>query len=158
MSLVRYVARPMLATIFVVQGYKSLRDPKPLVPAAEKLSEKVGPTIEKKVPALAEPQSLVRANAGAQLVGGVALATGRCPRLASLVLAGTLVPATWIGHPFWEADDPAERNAQRIQAMKNLGLGGGLLLSAADRKCRSRRASKRSKPSSKARSKGRDSS
>jgi uncharacterized membrane protein YphA (DoxX/SURF4 family) len=136
----------MLATIFVVQGYKGLRDPKPLVPAAEKFAEKVGPMIEKNAPAaLAKPQALVRLNAGAQIVGGAALATGNFPRLASLVLAGTLVPATWMGHPFWEDDDPVKRNADSIQAMKNLGLAGGLLLSATDRKRRRKRKAKRGK-------------
>lgn len=162
MSLVRLIARPMLASIFVVQGYKSLRDPKPLVPGAEKFINTVG-----KRPAAvasdaespqstsrpltgeqarlagvrlpADPQTLVRVNAAAQLAGGVALATGTLPRIASLVLTGSLVPATMIGHPFWEKTDPIERNQQRIHFMKNVGLAGGLLLSAADRKRKRRR-------------------
>lgn len=144
MSLMRLVARPMLATIFVVQGYKNLRDPKPLLPAAEKFVAKVGPTLERRVPrAPTEPQTLIRVNAGAQFAGGVALATVTFPRIASLVLAGTLVPATWIGHPFWEAEDPADRSAQRIHVLKNVGLAGGLLLSAADRRRKRRSRSKK---------------
>lgn len=133
MSLVRLIARPMLATVFVAQGMKNLRDPEPLIPAATRFAEQVGPTLQRRAPSMpTDPKTLVRLNAGVQLGAGVALATGRFPRLAALVLAGTLVPATWMGHPFWEIDDPAQRRAQRIHAMKNVGLAGGLLLASVD--------------------------
>lgn len=133
MSLVRMVARPMLATIFVVQGYKSLRDPSTAIPAATKFAERITPLLEKRAPnAPTDPSVLVRINAGAQLGAGVALATGTFPRLAALVLTGSLVPTTVAGHPFWELDDPDQRRGQGIQFMKNLGLAGGLLLAAVD--------------------------
>lgn len=133
MSLVRMIARPMLATIFVVQGAKNFRDPEPAMPAAAKFAERVGPTVEQRAPALpTDPKTLVRINAGVQFGAGLALATGRCPRLAALTLAGSLAPTTWARHAFWEIDDPEERKAQRIHAMKNLGLAGGLLLAAVD--------------------------
>ena len=127
------IARPMLATVFIVQGAKNLRDPEPGLPAASAFADKFGPTLQKRAPQLPmDPKTLVRINAGAQVGAGLALATGRMPRLASLVLLATLVPTTAEGHPFWTIEDPAQRNAQRIQAMKNVGLGGGLLLAAVD--------------------------
>lgn len=133
MSLVRMIARPMLATIFVVQGYRNLRHPETLLPAATKFAERVGPTIKKRAPRVpTDPKALVRINAGAQLGAGVALATGTVPRIASLVLAGTLVPSTIMGHPFWEHDDPAQRRGQQIHFLKNVGLAGGLLLAGVD--------------------------
>ncbi|HEY9410525.1 MAG TPA: DoxX family protein [Jiangellaceae bacterium] len=133
MSLVRLIARPMLASIFVVQGYKNLRDPSPLLPAASKFADRVGPVIEKAAPqAPTDPKALIRINAGAQLGAGVALGTGTLPRLASIVLAGSLVPATWMGHPFWDIEDTDQRKAQRIQFLKNVGLAGGLLLASVD--------------------------
>lgn len=139
MSLVRLIARPMLASIFLVQGYKTLRDPKPVLPAAEKLTASITPALEQRLPAVpTDPQTLVRINGAAQLAGGVGLATGTFPRISSLVLAGTLVPTTLAGHPYWEKEDPVERNQQRIQVLKNVGLAGGLLLAAVDRKRRKR--------------------
>lgn len=139
MSLVRLIARPMLASIFVVQGYKSLRDPKPWIPAAEKFAASIAPTLEQRLPAApTDPQTLVRVNGAAQLAGGIGLATGTFPRLSALALAATLVPTTLAGHPYWEKDDPVERNQQRIQVLKNVGLAGGLLLAAIDRKRRRR--------------------
>ena len=48
------------------------------------------------------------------------------------MLAGSLIPTTIAGHPFWPVDSPAERRNQEIHFLKNLGLLGGLLLAAAD--------------------------
>ncbi|RIQ23752.1 DoxX family protein [Jiangella rhizosphaerae] len=133
MSLVRMIARPMLASIFVVQGAQRLRDPEPGIDAAATFSERFGPTLRKRVPQLpTDPKTLVRINAGVQIGAGLALATGRMPRLASLALLGSLLPTTWAGHPFWTIEDPEKRNAQRVQAMKNVGLAGGLMLAAVD--------------------------
>jgi uncharacterized membrane protein YphA (DoxX/SURF4 family) len=66
------------------------------------------------------------------VVGGLALATGRLPRLSALVLAGSLVPTTVVGHPFWAESEPTVRTGQRVHFAKNLGLLGGLLLAVAD--------------------------
>ncbi len=48
------------------------------------------------------------------------------------MLAGTLIPVTLAGHPFWLNDDPAAKSNNQIHFLKNLGLFGGLLLAAAD--------------------------
>jgi hypothetical protein len=66
------------------------------------------------------------------LGGGALLATGHFPRLASVALAGALVPTTVVGHAFWEEADPSAKRMQRIQFLKNVGLLGGLLLASVD--------------------------
>ena len=60
------------------------------------------------------------------------LAMGRAPRLASLALAGSLVPTTLAGHSYWTIEDPATRKIQRIQFHKNLAMIGGLIFAALD--------------------------
>ena len=77
-------------------------------------------------------KTLVRLNAGAQILAGAALATGRAPRLASTVLAATLVPTTLAGHRFWEETDPAAKSNQKIHFFKNVSMFGGLLLAGVD--------------------------
>jgi uncharacterized membrane protein YphA (DoxX/SURF4 family) len=64
----------------------------------------------------------------------VALALGIWPRLAAAVLAGTLVPTTLAGHPYWRIEDPAMRRQQRIHFFKNVGLFGGALLVLSERR------------------------
>jgi uncharacterized membrane protein YphA (DoxX/SURF4 family) len=119
----------MLASIFIAQGYDTLRRPERVAPHAEKV---VGP-LKQRVDALPDDtEQLVRINGGVQLVAGSLLAIGRFPRLSALALAATLVPTTLAGHPYWEAEDDQERAQQRIHFLKNLTMLGGLLIAAAD--------------------------
>ena len=104
MTLVRRVARPLLAAIFVVQGLDQLRHPSALKPKVAPFAEQLAP-----LGLPNDPELLVRANGATMVGGGALLATGRVPRLASLALAGALVPTTYVGHPFWAETDPADQ-------------------------------------------------
>ncbi len=115
MKLVRRVARPLIASMFVYGGFDALRNPRPKVPRAEKV-----------VPE--DTEQLVVVNGAVQVGAGIALALGIAPRLAALALAGSLVPTTVAGHRFWEEDDDATRAQQRIHFLKNLSMLGGLLM------------------------------
>ena len=129
MTLVRRLARPCLATMFVTGGLDSFRRPETKVPAADPIA----PRIAEKLPYLPEDtESLVRINGAAQVAAGLLLATGRFPRLSSAVLAGSLVPTTLAGHRFWEEQDETRRAQQRIHFFKNLSMLGGLMLAAVD--------------------------
>ena len=133
MKPVRSLARVMLSGIFVVSGARNFKNPGRLVPAAKPVTDRAGPLIQNLHPRIpTDTEALIRANAAAQMVGGLMLASGRFARPAALVLAGTLVPTTIAGHAFWNTDDPVARNTNQIQFLKNLGLIGGLLLAAAD--------------------------
>jgi len=124
--LVRRIARLLLATPFVVEGVRTLRTP----PADH---EPLPAGLGSRVPYLPDDtRTVLRATGGAQAGAAVLLATGRAPRLASLVLAATLVPSTAASHRFWEEKDPQARNDQLGQFTKNVGLAGGLLVAAAD--------------------------
>ncbi|TWS18951.1 DoxX family membrane protein [Tsukamurella asaccharolytica] len=131
--MIRRIARPLLGSIFVYTGYTGLTtDP-------GRKADTVAPLVEKATDALPEStalptsaQSWVRINAGVQLGGGLLLAIGRAPRLASLALAGTLVPATVVDHAFWEESDPEVRREQQLHFVKNLSLLGGLLIAGFD--------------------------
>ncbi len=128
MTLVRRVARPMLASMFVVSGLEQLRHPRNTSVQAATLVEKLAGPLG--LPN--DPELLVRANGAAMVGASAMLSMGRFPRLSSLVLAGTLVPTTVTAHPFWEDKDPGTRKDQRFQFLKNVGLLGGLLLASVD--------------------------
>jgi putative oxidoreductase len=136
MTATRVLARPLLASMFVVGGVNALRNAKALAAKAEPVTDQLRPAIENAVPQASvlptDPESLVRLNGAAQVVAGLALATGRLPRISSAVLAATLVPTTAAGHRFWEEKDPAARANQQIHFFKNLSMLGGLLLAAVD--------------------------
>ncbi len=138
MTLLRAAARTLLASYFVASGLKSVRHPDLLVPAAEPVTDKLVPLVKRYAPAqLADSvpedaRTLVRINGAAQLLGGLALATGKGRRVGAIVLATSLVPSTLAKHPFWTRTDAVEKAEDRSHFLKNLSLLGGVLLAARD--------------------------
>jgi uncharacterized membrane protein YphA (DoxX/SURF4 family) len=138
MTVVRALARPLLSTIFIVQGAKAVRSPEPFVARAQPVTDRFVPLIKRATPAQVgdrlpdSTENLVRLNGAAQVLGGLALATGKGRRLGAVLLAASLVPTTLAGHSFWQETDKTAKGAQKVQFMKNLGLMGGLLLAAVD--------------------------
>lgn len=132
--LIRRLARPMLASIFIMGGIGALKDTpnhaKGVAPMLEKAIDPVRDSLPEQVPTDAE--TLVRIDAGVKIGAGALLALGKCPRLASLLLAGSIVPTTLASHRFWEQDDPQQRAEQQVHFLKNVGLLGGVLLAAVD--------------------------
>jgi len=135
MSLVRAVARPMLASMFVMGGINSLRQAPALAGKAKPVADTIAPALAAampQVPIPTDPATWVRINGAIHVVGGLMLATGHVPRLTSWTLAGTLVPTTFIGHAFWKQSDKAERQNQSTHFFKNLSMIGGLLMTGID--------------------------
>jgi len=129
MTVVRAVARPLLASIFAIQGYDTMNHPERVAPRAEPV---VRPLADL-VPAVPDrTEDAVRLNGAVQFTADSLLALGLWPRLSALAIAATLVPTTIAGHRFWEAEDKQERAQQRIRFLKNLAILGGLLIAAAD--------------------------
>ncbi len=131
--LIRRIARPLLSVAFIGQGVDALRNPKPAADAAlpalegmRKLPDPVGSN----VPSNAE--TFARINAGVQIGGGLLLATGKMPRLASAALAFTVVPGSLGGHLFWNEADPQRKADERRAFMTDLSLLGGLMIAAVD--------------------------
>jgi putative oxidoreductase len=135
MTITRLLARPMLASMFLVGGASALRNAPALAAKARPVTQRIAPLAEKAVPQApipSDPVTLFRINAIAQIGAGFTLATGRAPRISAAVLAATLVPTTAAAHRFWEEEDPAQRSNQRIHFFKNVSLLGGLMIAGVD--------------------------
>src|SRR5262245_45902137 len=126
MRITSKIGRPMLAGMFIVGGADSLQHPEAKAATAMNVTSRIAEPLG--LPD--DPVTLVRWNAGVQVVGGFMLATGILPRLAAVALAGSLVPTTLAAHRFWAIDDPKDRSVQRIHFLKNLAMLGGLVLAA----------------------------
>ncbi len=132
MKPVRTAARALLASFFVVQGVRALIKPDASVEAARRVTDRVGPLLEKadtRIPS--DARTLVQIKGASDVVAGLALATGHFTRPAAAVLAAGLVPSTFANHPFWDGSK-TDGPEQQGQFLKNLGLLGGLLLAAVD--------------------------
>jgi uncharacterized membrane protein YphA (DoxX/SURF4 family) len=138
MSLIRAAARTLLASYFVASGIKALKDPASLVPAAEPFADKLAPLVKQYAPNQVagyipqDAKTLVQINGVAEVIGGVALATGVGRRLGALLLAGSLVPSTIAKYPFWTREDPERRADDRTHFLQNASLLGGVLLASVD--------------------------
>lgn len=132
--ILRRLARPMLAGIFVWGGVQALRSPEAHAEAAKPLLDeaiaKAGDRLPAQVPT--DAVTLVKIDGAMKVGAGLALAFNRFPRLAALLLSGSLVPTTLATHQFWTEKDTGQRTQQQIHFLKNLGLLGGLLLASAD--------------------------
>ncbi|MGL5930484.1 MAG: DoxX family membrane protein [Dermatophilaceae bacterium] len=128
MTIVRRIARPMLAARFVVDGIDQLRHPGRRARAAEPLLSRV----PERAGIPRDAELLMRANGAVAVTAGTLLALGRLPRVAAAALALTLVPAALTEHAFWTVDDEEERRRQQDEFLQDVGLMGGLLLAAVD--------------------------
>ncbi|MGI8870848.1 MAG: DoxX family protein, partial [Mycobacteriales bacterium] len=130
MALLRRVARPMLASMYIVGGIDTLRTAKDKAPLVEPVVQRISDALPEQAPK--DTVTLVRIDGAVKTGAGALLAIGKFPRLAALALAGSTVPTTVAAHAFWQESDPAVRAQQKVHFFKNLSMLGGLLIAAAD--------------------------
>jgi uncharacterized membrane protein YphA (DoxX/SURF4 family) len=130
---IRRIARPLLSAVFIGQGVETLRNPqvgveaaRPTMEGLRQLPDPVGPNVP------TDPETFARINAAVQISGGLLLATGKLPRIASAVLAFTVIPGSLGGHQFWSETDPARKVEKRRGFLTDLSLLGGLIIASAD--------------------------
>ena len=66
-------------------------------------------------------------NGAVMMIAGTMLALDIAPKLSALALIGTLIPTTFVGHPFWKETDSKIRAHHQIHFLKNLATLGGLI-------------------------------
>lgn len=123
----------MLAAVFIGQGFDALRSPKlaadaarPTLEGLQKLPDPIGIWVP------AEAETFSKVNAAVQIGGGLLLATGRMPRLASAALAATVIPANLGAHMFWNENDQQRKAQKRREFLTDISLLGGLIIASAD--------------------------
>jgi putative oxidoreductase len=84
------------------------------------------------VPASLIPAMIIAARA-LQLVAGLGLILGIYPRISALALLLFLIPATLMGHAFWQAVGTPLYPVQLINFFKNVCMAGGLIFIMATR-------------------------
>jgi putative oxidoreductase len=124
MTISSFVARPLIAGMFIYGGLDAFRNPSGKAPRAEKVT----PAIADAVGIDADTEQLVQFNGAVQVAAGTTLALGIFPRVSAFALAVSLVPTTLAGHRFWEEQDDAARDRQTVQFLKNAAMMGGLLM------------------------------
>ena len=117
-SVQRYVlalSRVLIAIVFLLNGLGIISQ----AMAAKEL-------IEHGAPASLVPILMLGART-LEIVAGLSVAFGIYPRLAAVALVAFLVPATFIGHAFWQVAGTASFTVQLLNFFKNTAMVGGLL-------------------------------
>jgi uncharacterized membrane protein YphA (DoxX/SURF4 family) len=92
--MIRRVARPLLSAAFIGQGIDALRSPQRAAETARPTAEglrKLPEPMATKIPQ--DPVTLARINVGVQIGGGLLLASGKMPRVASAAWPAPSFPA-----------------------------------------------------------------
>ena len=127
MSFVRTLARPMLASSFVLAGLDKLKNADDTAPQLSPLLRRAAASL----PFQTDEKVLARVIGGTQVGAGV-LSARQVRRLSATVLA---VISALNGFVEWRSADISTkegRDARRKQLLKNVSLTGGVLLAAVD--------------------------
>ncbi|MBG0741560.1 DoxX family membrane protein [Paeniglutamicibacter antarcticus] len=128
MSIVRLLARPMLASSFILSGLDRLRH-------ADQTAKQLSPVLSTAVAALpfaTDEKMLARVIGGTQLGAGVMLAAGKFSRLSALLLTLTSTLNAVVEYRTADSSTSEGRTQRRHQLLKNVSLAGGMLLAAVD--------------------------
>ncbi|GAB3940295.1 DoxX family protein [Corynebacterium tapiri] len=132
--MIRKIARPMLASVYIAEGVDNLKNTQAHVEETEYVLKKVRtlvpPPYDAQIPG--DAQLVTRALGGAKVGAGSLLALGKAPRLSASVLALTAVPTIIGRHAFWEAKDAEEKAAKRSGFLTSIALLGGLGITSMD--------------------------
>ncbi|GAC1370557.1 MAG: hypothetical protein NVS2B12_05370 [Ktedonobacteraceae bacterium] len=109
------LGRLLLGSIFIFGGANTFANPGGRVTKVEAAG-------------IPQPRQATILNGAIMVIGGTALAAGLLPKVAAALLAGSLIPTTYVGHAFWQEEQPGNRANQQTQFLKNLSMLGGLLL------------------------------
>lgn len=130
-TLLRLVARPMLASVFIFDGLDALRFPDNHV----ERFKKVEPALEKLgfPPVLTSDARLLSRLAGfITAASALGLAVGKYPRSCAALLAAVNFPITVVNNPVWMTKTPAERRCYTRGLVVGASLAGGLGMAVLD--------------------------
>lgn len=132
MTIVRFVARPMLAATFVASGVDRLRNVQDTANQLQPALRQVQTMVPSAAPVTGNEKLVAQVIGATQVGAGVLLGIGKFPRIAALLLAGTAAANALVEFNAADATSPESRRTRRNQLLKNVSLIGGVLLAAVD--------------------------
>lgn len=134
MNLLRAAGRAALASVFIAQGVKAVKNPDALVSATEPLAERFVPFAQAKLPGAIgayvpeDPKSIVRLSGVAAIAGGLGMATGLAPKAGGFLAAASMIPQLADADPRQASD----RKAALGDFITKLALAGAALVVSQD--------------------------
>lgn len=132
MSVVRFVARPLLAAGFVASGVDRLRSAEDTASQLRPTLDRVKGMVPSAAPVLSNEKLVARVMGATQIGAGILLGLGKCSRLAAVALTVTAGLNAMVEYKQADTSTPEARKARRNQLLKNVSLIGAVLLAAVD--------------------------
>ncbi|KQB86459.1 DoxX family protein [Corynebacterium lowii] len=132
--MIRKLARPALASVYVADGVDTLLNTADHVDATESVLNRTRSVLPRKyarqIPQ--DPELVARTAGGLKVGAGSLLALGKLPRLSATTLALLAVPTIVGRHAFWETQEPEEKSTRRNGFLTDVALLGGLAITSLD--------------------------
>lgn len=132
MTLIRKVARPLLAANFIAEGVDRLRRPSEAGSQLQTTFDEIASVLPQAETVSANAKLAAQAVGGVQVGAGALLAIGKFPRLAALTLCGIQKLNTYAQFRSADVETEEQITAQRRNLLKNVSLIGGLGLASVD--------------------------
>lgn len=127
MSLVRLLARPMLASAYIANGISRVKNPKASAHSVAPILN----LVKKSADVPVDAQTAARLTGGAQAAAGVLLAIGRFPRVSSAVLVTTYLIDV-VGEQLGRDKEDLKSELKNPTLLTKTSMLGGALLAAVD--------------------------
>ncbi|MDN4611100.1 DoxX family protein [Arthrobacter burdickii] len=132
MTLVRVLARPLIASGFVFSGIDRLRTAGTTAPQLKPVLAGITRVVPSAAAVTGNEKLVGQVLGGTQVAASLLLAIGRFSRVAALLLTVTATVNTLVDYRSADASTPEGKKARRSQLLKNLSLIGAVLLAAVD--------------------------
>ncbi|QFQ02233.1 hypothetical protein CUROG_04275 [Corynebacterium urogenitale] len=132
--MIRTLARPLLASVFAVDGVQMLKDTNEHTAEAKAIVGTVRKVLPPNVTSAIPNNDVtnVRILAGTKLVGAALLGSSKAPRIGAGILAAVQIPTAVTRNAFWSAKDKETKKNQQRGLITDLALLGGLAITAED--------------------------
>lgn len=132
--MIRKLARPMIASVYIADGVSSIKDAKSKEEETQNTLDKVKKFLPsqyaKFVPS--DPTTAAQGIGAAKVAAGSLLAIGKAPRLSAATLALLSAPNVVSKNAFWATDDAKEKDARKQGLLTDAALLGGLVIVSMD--------------------------
>ena len=132
MSIVRRLARPLLATGYVAGGVEAFRNSSPAAEKLDPVLKQVEQVLPQVRPVTANRAQVAQGIAAAQVLAASALALSKLPRLSASVLLGTTAINTYVQYQSADASTKEAKSNRRNNVFKNLSLVGAVMIASVD--------------------------
>lgn len=132
MTLVRVLARPLLASSLVLTGIDRVRNTDTAATALRPTLDRIAKVVPSAASVTGNEKQVAKVLGAAHLGASVLLGIGRFSRLSALVLVATSTLNTVVEFNSADSSTAKARKERRNQLVKNLSLIGAVLLAAVD--------------------------